>query len=227
MPKTIIILADSSIELIPSNLTNNEIIKRYAKKRGKQPSTVILDSSYHHKAMNRLPDSKKRGRPDILHFCLQNLIGSPLVRSNPKKIEIYVHTINNQILKIDPETRLPKNFNRFIGLMEQVFSKKIIKTNEKTLIEMLENPSIEELVADIPKENRLIFSSKGSLVKLPEYFIDNAKKDLVLIIGAYPHGSFSENILKTSNKILSIYPQSIEAWVVLNRVIFSREISMH
>ena len=227
MPKTIIILADSSIELIPSNLTNNEIIKRYAKKRGKQPSTVILDSSYHHKAMIRLPDSKKRGRPDILHFCLQNLIGTPLVRSNTKTIEIYVHTINNQILKIDPETRLPKNFNRFIGLMEQVFSKKIIKTTEKTLIEMLEKPSIEELVADIPKENRLIFSSKGSLIKLPEYFIDNAKKDLVLIIGAYPHGSFSENILKTSNKILSIYPQSIEAWVVLNRVIFSREISMH
>lgn len=227
MPKTIIILADSAIELMPSNLINNEIIKRYAKKRGKQPSTVILDSSYHHKAMIRLPDSKKRGRPDILHFCLQNLIGSPLVRSNPKTIEIYVHTINNQILKIDPETRLPKNFNRFIGLMEQVFIKKIIKTNEKTLIEMLETPSIEELVADIPKENRLIFSSKGSLIKLPEYFIDNAKKDLVLIIGAYPHGSFSENILKTSNKILSIYPQSIEAWVVLNRVIFSREISMH
>lgn len=227
MPKTIIILADSAIELMPSNLINNEIIKRYAKKRGKQPSTVILDSSYHHKAMIRLPDSKKRGRPDILHFCLQNLIGSPLVRSNPKTIEIYVHTINNQIFKIDPETRLPKNFNRFIGLMEQVFSKKIIKTNEKTLIEMLENPSIEELVMDIPKENRLIFSSKGSLIKLPEYFIDNAKKDLVLIIGAYPHGSLSENILKTSNKILSIYPQSIEAWVVLNRVIFSREISMH
>jgi rRNA small subunit pseudouridine methyltransferase Nep1 len=227
MPKTIIILADSSIELIPSNLTNNEIIKRHAKKRGKQPSTVILDSSYHHKAMIKLPDSRKRGRPDILHFCLQNLIGSPLVRSNPKTIEIYVHTINNQVLKIDPETRLPKNFNRFIGLMEQVFNKKIIKTNEKTLIEMLENPSLEELITDIPKENRLIFSSKGSLIKLPEYFIDNAKKDLVLIIGAYPHGSFSKNIMKTSNKILSIYPQSIEAWVVLNRVIFSREISMH
>jgi rRNA small subunit pseudouridine methyltransferase Nep1 len=226
MPKTIIFLADSSIELIPSILTNNEIIKRHAKKRGKQPSTVILDSSYHHKAMAKLPDSKKRGRPDILHFCLQNLIGSPLVRSNPESIEIYVHTINNQILKINPETRLPKHYSRFIGLMEQVFSKKVIKTNEKILIEMLETSSIEELIADIPKENRLIFSSKGSLVKLPEYFITYTKKDLVLIIGAFPHGSFSENILRTSNNILSIYTQSIEAWVVLNRVIFSREISI-
>ncbi len=226
MPKTIILLADSSIESMPSNLINNEIIKRHAKKRGKQPSTIILDSSYHHKAMAKLLDSKKRGRPDILHFCLQNLIGSPLVRSNLGSIEIYVHTINNQIFKINPETRLPKHYSRFIGLMEQVFSKKVIRTNEKILIEMLENPSIEELIADIPKENRLIFSSKGSIIKLPEYFIDYAKKDLVLIIGAFPHGSFSEKILRTSNKILSIYPQSIEAWVVLNRVIFSREISM-
>ena len=226
MPKTIILLADSSIELMPLKLTNNEIIKKYAKKRGKQPSTVILDSSYHHKAMSKLPESKKRGRPDILHFCLQNLIGSPLIRSNPESIEIYVHTINNEILKINPETRLPKNYNRFIGLMEQVFSKKVIKTNEKTLIELLENPSIEELIEDIPKENRLIFSSKGSLIKLPEYFIDYSKKDLVLIIGAFPHSYFSENILRSSNKMLSIYPQSIEAWVVLNRVIFSREITI-
>jgi len=226
MPKTIFLLADSSVELMPANLINNEIIKRYAKKRGKQPSTIILDSSYHHKAMAKLPDSKKRGRPDILHFCLQNLIGSPLVRSNLGSIEIYVHTLNNQILKINPETRLPKNFNRFIGLMEQVFSKKVIKADEKTLIEILENPSIEELIGDIPKENRLIFSSKGLLIKLPEYFIDYSKKDLVLIVGAFPHGYFSKNVLRTSNKILSIYPQSIEAWVVLNRVIFSREITI-
>ncbi|MBY8994665.1 MAG: 16S rRNA methyltransferase [Candidatus Heimdallarchaeota archaeon] len=226
MPKTTILLADSSIELMPSSLINNEIIKKLAKKRGKQPSNVILDSSYHHKAMLRLHDSKKRGRPDILHFCLLNLLGSPLVRSNTESMKIYIHTINNQILEINPETRLPKNFNRFIGLMEQVFSKKVIKTNEKTLIEILENRTIEELIGEVSKENRLIFSSKGSLIKLPDYFNDYSKEDLVLIIGAFPHGNFSEKILSLSKNIVSIYPQSIESWVVLNRVIFSREISI-
>lgn len=226
MPKTTIILADTAIELMPPNLINNEIIKKYAKKRGKQPSNIILDSSYHHKAMLKIQDSRKRGRPDILHFCLLNLLGSPLVRTQSESMKIYVHTINNQILEINPETRLPKNFNRFIGLMEQVFDKRVIRSKEKILIEILKNRTIEDLIADIPRKNRLVFSSKGSQINLPNYFKDYSKEELVLVIGAFPHGDFSNKILSLSKKILSIYPQSIESWVVLNRVIFSREISV-
>jgi len=225
MPKTTILLADAALELIPPSLTNNELIKKHAKKRGKQPSTIILDSSYHHKAMVKLSDSHKRGRPDILHFCLQNLLGSPLARAKPHSVEIFVHTINDIIFQINPETRLPKNYNRFIGLIEQLLSKKKIESKEKTLIELIENQNLEGLFADIPKDNRIIFSSKGLIVNLPDYFVEFSKKDLLLIIGAFPHGNFSEEILKLSDKVISIYQQSIESWIVLNRVIFSREIT--
>ena len=114
MPSTIFILADSSIELLPESLYKNNLIKKYAKKRNKDPSQIILDSNYHYKAMYKLEEYKKRGRPDILHFCLLNLLGSPFIKSNSLYVKIFVHTINNILFEINPKTRLPKNYNRFI-----------------------------------------------------------------------------------------------------------------
>jgi len=224
MPNTIFLLADSALELVPKELINDEIIIKNAKKRKKNSSSILLDSSLHYKAMYKIKDSEKRGRPDIVHISLLSIIGAPLIKDEKESVKIYIHTYNGEILEVNPETRIPKNYNRFIGLMEQLFTNKIISSKGKILLQV-KNVSLEDLIKEIPMVNRMLFTSKGDLINLPKYFEKFVDNDLLLIIGAFPHGYYSEKIQKLSENKISIYPSSLDAWIVLNRIIFSRELS--
>ena len=226
MPQTFFILADSALELIPQNIQYHEIIKKNAKKRGKIPQTMILDSSYHHKAMTKIMDSNKRGRPDILHFSLLNLLGAPIVRENPTKIKILIHTYTGKIIEINPETRIPKHYPRFIGLMEQLLVKEQIQSKEKLLMKISSEKSIKDHIKEIPIEQRLLLTHRGEKIAVNTFFDSYSKKDLCLIIGCFPHGYFSKEIEQlTSNKI-SISEFHLEAWTVLARIAFLRELSL-
>ena len=54
-------------------------------------------------------------RPDISHQCLLMLMDSPLNRAG--LLQVYVHTAKNALIEINPQTRIPRTFNRFSGLM--------------------------------------------------------------------------------------------------------------
>lgn len=54
-------------------------------------------------------------RPDIAHQCLLMLFDSPLNRAG--LLQVYVHTSNNVLIEINPQTRIPRTFKRFAGLM--------------------------------------------------------------------------------------------------------------
>ena len=116
-----ICLVESGLELVPKEISKHPLIRRYAKKRGKKPSKVLLDISFHYHAMKNLKDFNKRGRPDIVHFCLLEALGSPL--NKMALLRIYVHTYDGKVVFIDPSTRIPKNYIRFVGLMEQLLDK--------------------------------------------------------------------------------------------------------
>ncbi|CDQ95555.1 unnamed protein product [Oncorhynchus mykiss] len=54
-------------------------------------------------------------RPDITHQCLLMLMDSPLNRAG--LLQVYIHTERNALIEINPQTRIPRTFNRFCGLM--------------------------------------------------------------------------------------------------------------
>lgn len=54
-------------------------------------------------------------RPDISHQCLLMLFDSPLNRAG--LLQVYIHTENNVLIEINPQTRIPRTFKRFAGLM--------------------------------------------------------------------------------------------------------------
>lgn len=54
-------------------------------------------------------------RPDITHQCLLMLMDSPLNRAG--LLQVYIHTERNVLIEINPQTRIPRTFNRFCGLM--------------------------------------------------------------------------------------------------------------
>jgi len=58
-------------------------------------------------------------------------------------LKIIIHTRNNEAIYIHPQTRLMRNYTRFVGLMEQLFEKKNIQADDKTLFEIKENKYLE------------------------------------------------------------------------------------
>lgn len=53
-------------------------------------------------------------RPDILHQCLLMLMDSPLNRAG--LLQVYVHSMQNVLIEINPQTRIQRTFPRFTGL---------------------------------------------------------------------------------------------------------------
>ena len=58
-------------------------------------------------------------RPDITHQCLLMLMDSPLNRAG--LLQVYIHTEKNVLIEINPQTRIPRTFNRFSGLMGKTY----------------------------------------------------------------------------------------------------------
>ena len=88
-----LILAESSIELVPRDIIGHPSVLKTAKRRGKKPTEILLDISLHYHAMKKLRDRHKRGRPDIVHVSLLEALSSPLNLEG--KLEVIVHTISD------------------------------------------------------------------------------------------------------------------------------------
>ncbi|XP_044535428.1 ribosomal RNA small subunit methyltransferase NEP1 isoform X2 [Gracilinanus agilis] len=60
-------------------------------------------------------------RPDIAHQSLLMLMDSPLNRAG--LLQVYIHTQKNVLIEVNPQTRIPRTFDRFCGLMVQLLHK--------------------------------------------------------------------------------------------------------
>lgn len=218
----IVILAEAALETIPKRIINHPLIQRHAKRRGKKPGEMLLDVSYHYAAMKNLKDRWKRGRPDIIHTTLLQILGSPANLQG--HLKVYVHTRNNKVIYINPEIRLPRNYPRFVGLMEQLFkTRKVPPKSKKPLLE-IKNKSLKRLIKEIKPNRVIILTSKGKPTT-PEKIAEIAvrEKKPAMIIGGFPHGSFEEETLQLSSEKLAIYPKPLETWIVTSSIVHAYE----
>jgi rRNA small subunit pseudouridine methyltransferase Nep1 len=214
MRRFIIILLDASLERIPQSISEHPAILRDAKRRRKKPEKILLDDSIHHSAISHLSLKEKRGRPDILHFCLISALDSRL----SKNLEIYVHTINDEIIWINNKTRLPRNYNRFKGLMEDLFERKVIGNGEELM--KFVNTNLDELLSSIGCQT-ILMNEHG---KESEDFLRKAmKNNIAICIGAFPHGNFREETLEVMRKHnaieVSLGRQNLTSNYVINRIL--------
>ena len=91
-----LIIAEASLELVPSELKHHPSVTAHAKKFGKNHSEILLDNSWHFAAMKGIKNENKRGRPDLVHFSLLEATTIPLYLKN--EIMIYVHTIDDKVI---------------------------------------------------------------------------------------------------------------------------------
>src|SRR3989449_9482074 len=106
-----LILAESSIELVPNELVRHPAILKWAQRKRKDPHSLVLDQTYHHSAILRLgPRGIGMGRPDIAHLSLLLALGSPLNLTGA--LRCYVRTRDNNIINCDSKPELPRTSDR-------------------------------------------------------------------------------------------------------------------
>jgi len=220
----ILVLAEAALETVPKDLWSHPAVRRHSKRQKKPPAQLLLDRSLHHSAMKRLEDSLKRGRPDITHFVLLEALGSPLNKEG--LLQTYVHTSRDLAIKVNPATRLPRNYNRFIGLMEQLFQQGKVPSTGETLL-TLQHKTLQQLLAEAEADYILALSREGKPKTLQEAVSTlQAKRRPAVIIGGFPHGHLSEITIRLADEVVCVDSEMLEAWTVTSRVIYEYERSL-
>lgn len=207
---------------MPDEITGHPAVKNHARRLQAKPSEMLLDRSYHHAAMKRLPDSWKRGRPDIVHFALMEALSTPLFLD--RALRVYVHTINDRIIAIADNLRIPKSYFRFEGLMVNLFKDKLVKSDEGAILMELSEGTFADLVDGIKPDRVVGLSAVGvqsSAQKVAESIagVDHC----AFVVGGFAKGHFSEKITGRLGPTFSISGAGLEAHVVIARILYECE----
>lgn len=214
-----LVIAEASLELVPKELQHHNSVVSHARKMGKRPSEILLDNSWHFGAMKGIKNEIKRGRPDLVHFCLLEACTIPLYFED--EISVYVHTLDDKVIIVEPGVHLPKSYHRFAGLMEKLFAEKVIKSDGQKLLE-IKNMTFPDLIDKIKPENVIGLSLDGT----KSSYYDAAAtctSESCLVVGAFPKGDFSDSVKKRINSLLSVDANPLEAHVVIARVLYEYE----
>jgi rRNA small subunit pseudouridine methyltransferase Nep1 len=217
-----LVYVETSIELVPIEIVHHPSVRRNAKRRGKPPEETLLDRSLHHWAMKNLSKQEKRGRPDIIHYLLLEALGSPLNKEG--KLKTWVNTLQDLSIIFDPNTRIPRDFNRFKSLIEQLFlDGRTPPLGDHALIE-IRRQELSQLFELIKPEIVIALSSHGEKSSFESIATEISKyENPIVMIGAFPLGPFEEKTSKLANQVLSVYPDPLEAWTVNSRMIYEIE----
>ncbi len=206
---------------MPNELVHHPAVVKRAQRKRKDPKTLVLDQTYHHSAILRLGlRGTGRGRPDIPHFSLLLALGSPLNLTGG--LRCYVHTRDNNIIKVDPKTRLPRNTDRFTSLLEQLYQEKVVPPTGHPLLS-IKPGHIGDLLDEISGKV-ITLTTRGLPKRIDEVASRLAEHDNpVLLVGGFPNGHFSKETLSKAKESYQIHSQGLEAWTVVARAIYDYE----
>jgi len=220
-----LVLAEAALETVPKGIRRHPAVRAHARRRGKSPGEILLDRSYHHSAMKGLPMAEKRGRPDIAHICLLEALGSPLNKGG--LLRVYVHTIGGYVIYVNPEVRLPRNYDRFVGLIEQLFKTGSVPPGEEEWLLKVRRGRLRDLVEEVNPTLVVAFSTDGEPATLSEVcrtLVD--EENPMALVGAFPRGSFTSETEALVDRRFRIDPEALEAWVVVSRLIYQYEVQI-
>jgi len=217
-----LVFVEAALETVPEIIQNHPAVMKNAERYGKKPGEVLLDRSLHHAAMKSLPRAEKRGRPDILHFCLLEALGSPL--NIEGGLRVWVNTFGGYTISVSPKVRLPRDCVRFKGLIEQLFKFSRVPPESSEPLLIVEKMSLIGLLETMKPDRVLALSSHGKRISLVDLCKSLKRfENPAVLIGAYPTGPFEEDTLSSTDEVFSIYPKSLEAWIVTSRLIYEFE----
>jgi rRNA small subunit pseudouridine methyltransferase Nep1 len=228
-----LVIAEAALELVPAALRGHPSVLADVKRKGTLPGRLLLDTNYHHSAMASLPNVEKRGRPDIVHFCMLAAMNTPL-NAFFKKLRVCVHVVHpkERIIVVDPATRIPRSINRFEGVMGDLLSsKKLPAPADAPPLFTIEDTALATFLSRFDTSRIHAFSTAGTLrsfdIVLPDIGsgCTEGDNDFALVIGGFQGGHFDgawQSLLPPGN-VHSIAPMPLDAWTVVARVVYMVE----
>ncbi len=215
-------LIETALELVPDEIVKDASVITSAKLRGKLPQHILLDEALHSKVLQTLPDSEKRGRPDIAHRSILTALDSVLAREG--RLEVFIHTYCDSIIQIAPGTRLPRRIARFIGLMEQLLVSKRVPIKGPPLMQVHQGP-LKTYLQRISPSSIYLLSHSGtptSPARFAEQLISEEKP--VVLVGGFPHGGPVATLTQLVDHQMSFDPEPLPTTTVVGMLIHSLEI---
>ncbi|MHA2386038.1 MAG: 16S rRNA methyltransferase [Candidatus Thorarchaeota archaeon] len=225
-----VILLDSAIELVPTNLTSTKLVQKHASRRGKKPNQLLLDQSHHGQVMTKLEDANRRGRPDIAFLCLMALLETPLCKQG--LLTIHLHLQNGQVIEVNPSVRLPRNYDRFVGLLEQLLLRGRVPPDGESLLRV-RNESLPEIISQLRDANTQNISAlcveggtQTTIDGLEAIFPEDGAVPVILGVGAFPHGDLSKEVKTLFQTHIELDPEVMMAWHVCAEVLWVYSLKM-
>ncbi len=212
-----IIIADAELETIPPEMRDDYSIRKIAVERKKKVDGIILDSNYMHSAIDRYfpGESNRRGRPDIIHIFL--LVAMDSILNRMGNLRVRIHTRNDLVIDISADTRLPRAYNRFIGLFEKLFAEGRIVADGKTLLQV-QKGTLNSAI-DRPAE-RVLAMAPDAVIK-PVDSVISGPENMTVIIGGFSEGNYRSNVDRFEKA--SIFNEELTIWSVGMEVITQYE----
>jgi rRNA small subunit pseudouridine methyltransferase Nep1 len=218
----IIILEDASLELVAKKFWNHPACVFVESRFSIPPENQILDDNYHHDIVRLLPTSEKRGRPDVVHFALLDIMSTPAYQNGI--IRPIIHTINKDVIVIKDRVRAPRTELRFSGVMSKILRNQMGPA-ETALFEHQEDQTTKQLVSSLRPRKVFCLSSQGIPKDLGEIVAKESENEetSAWLVGGFAKGHMSEEAKSTSDEVISISPQELAAHVVTARLSYEIE----
>jgi rRNA small subunit pseudouridine methyltransferase Nep1 len=219
-----VILLDCALELVPSEISSFKEIQKMASRKGKKPNEILLDQTYHGRAMTKLDNSDRRGRPDIVFHSLVTLLETPLCKEG--LLQVYIHLQDGRIIEMRPDVRLPRNYDRFVGLIEQLLilgrvpseGESLLQISKLTLSSLLSK--LKAGHSDIKAILAIEGGEKTGIQGLRNLLPDNPSVPVIVGIGTFPHGDFSDEMKQLFDIHLELDRDVMMAWHVCAEVLW-------
>ena len=220
-----IILLDCALELMPREISSLKQIQQYASRRGKKPSEILLDQTYHGQSMTKLSQSERRGRPDILFLSLLTTLETPLCKEG--LLSVHLHLQDGQVVSVQNSVRLPRNYDRFVGLIEQLLLKKQVPPQGTPLLRITQE-SLEDLILRLKDDSNkamTLLAVEGGIHTTIEGLRGLLPQDpsipVIVGIGAFPHGVLSDKVVTLFGTHLELDKEVMMAWHVCAELIWT------
>jgi len=155
----------------------------------------LLNSDDHSRILTKAGVDPADYRPDITHQTLLALLDSPLNKAG--RLQVFIHTSKNVLIKVNPSIRIPRTYKRFAGLMVQLLHQMKIKSTDdsQVLMKVVKNPVTDHLPAGAYKIGLSVagdFVDFGKYITQPELKFTSSNPNeeavpVVVVIGACAH----------------------------------------
>lgn len=217
-----LVLVESAVELVPKDLRAHPSVRAWAVRRGRSAETILLERSYHHAAMVKEGlITGRRGRPDIAYLCILEALGTPLSREG--QLRFFLHTFQDMIAEIPASTRVPRSYERFRGLLEQLLVEGRVPTSGNPLITIMKK-SLRELKEEIRPDLTVALTTRGNPMSAESIAKEaTGYRNPAFIVGGFAQGNFSEETVQLADSLIRIDRETLDSQIVVARLVYEYE----